>query len=115
MWRDVCDAAIAALPDWAIGLYAGDVPQVREAISRFGDISTNSRMAVRQALGVLDTVFMAEPGVLEARQRIQLRIRAAERAASRLKTAARPGRQRSPAPRFLLLSPMKHDRESSVA
>jgi uncharacterized protein (DUF2236 family) len=81
MWRDVCDAAIAALPDWAIGLYAGHVPQVREAISRFGDISTNSRMAVRQALGVLDTVFMAEPGVLEARQRIQLRIRAAERAA----------------------------------
>ena len=80
MWRDVCDAAIAALPDWAIGLYAGHVPQVREAISRFGDISTNSRMAVRQALGVLDTVFMAEPGVLEARQRIQLRIRAAERA-----------------------------------
>jgi uncharacterized protein (DUF2236 family) len=80
MWRDVCDAAIAALPDWAIGLYAGHVPQVREAINRFGDISTSSRMAVRQALGVLDTVFMAEPGVLEARQRIQLRIRAAERA-----------------------------------
>lgn len=80
MWRDVCDAAIAALPDWAIGLYAGQVPQVREALNRFGDISTSSRTAVRQALGVLDTVFLAEPGVLEARQRIQLRIRAAERA-----------------------------------
>ena len=80
MWRDICDAAIVALPDWAIGLYAGHVPQVREAISRFGDISTESRTAVRQALGVLDTLFLAEPGVLEARQRIQLRIRAAERA-----------------------------------
>ena len=78
MWRDVCDAAIAALPDWAIDLYAGRVPQVGEAISRFGDIS---RTAVRQALGILDTVFLAEPGVLEARQRIQLRIRAAERPA----------------------------------
>jgi uncharacterized protein (DUF2236 family) len=80
MWRDVCDAAIAALPDWAIDLYAGQVPQISEAINRFGDISTNSRTAVRQALGVLDTVFLGEPGVLEARQRIQLRIRAAERA-----------------------------------
>jgi len=79
MWRDVCDAAIAALPDWAIGLYEGHVPQVRMALNRFGDISTDSRLAVRQALGVLDTVFMAEPGVLEARQRIQLRIRAEER------------------------------------
>ena len=80
MWRDICDAAIVALPDWATGLYAGQVPQVREAISRFGDMSTNSRTSVRQALGVLDTLFLAEPGVLEARQRIQLRMRAAERA-----------------------------------
>jgi uncharacterized protein (DUF2236 family) len=80
MWRDVRDAAIAALPDWAIGLYAGHVPQIHEAVKRFGDMSTESRTAVRQALGVLDTVFMAEPGVLEARQRIQLRVRAAERA-----------------------------------
>ncbi|HEY6789688.1 MAG TPA: oxygenase MpaB family protein [Trebonia sp.] len=80
MWRDICDAAIAALPDWAIALYADHVPQVPEAIRRFGEISANSRIAVRQALGVLDTVFMAEPGVLEARQRIQLRIRATERA-----------------------------------
>jgi len=79
MWRDICDAAIVALPDWAIGLYAGHVPQIGEAISRFGDISINSRTSVRQALGVLDTLFLAEPGVLEARQRIQLRIRAAER------------------------------------
>jgi uncharacterized protein (DUF2236 family) len=80
MWRDICDAAIVALPDWAAGLYAGRVPQVAEAVSRFGDLSIDSRTAVRQALGILDALFLAEPGVLEARQRIQLRIRAAERA-----------------------------------
>jgi hypothetical protein len=28
---------------------------------------------------VLDTVFLGEPGVLEARQRIELRVRAARR------------------------------------
>jgi uncharacterized protein (DUF2236 family) len=80
MWRDICDAAIVALPDWATGRYAGRVPQILEAINRFGDISASSRTSVRQALGVLDTVFMAEPGVLEARQRIKLRIRGAQRA-----------------------------------
>jgi hypothetical protein len=41
---------------------------------------TDSRRAeYRQALGVLDTVFLGEPGVLEARQRIELRVRAARR------------------------------------
>jgi hypothetical protein len=35
------------------------------------------RTEIHQALGVLDTVFLAEPGVLEARQRIALRARAA--------------------------------------
>ena len=35
---------------------------------------------IRQALGVLDMVFLAEPGVLEARQRLALRMRAARAA-----------------------------------
>jgi hypothetical protein len=35
------------------------------------------RTEIHQALGVLDTVFLGEPGVLEARQRIALRVRAA--------------------------------------
>ena len=35
---------------------------------------------IRQALGVLDVVFLGEPGVLEARQRIALRMRTAQRA-----------------------------------
>jgi hypothetical protein len=37
------------------------------------------REAVRQVLGVLDAVNIGEPGVLEARQRLTLRMRAAER------------------------------------
>jgi hypothetical protein len=35
------------------------------------------RTEIRQALGVLDAVYLGEPGVLEARQRIMLRARAA--------------------------------------
>jgi hypothetical protein len=35
------------------------------------------REEVRQVLGVLDAVYLGEPGVLEARQRLTLRMRAA--------------------------------------
>jgi hypothetical protein len=42
-------------------------------------LTDNRRAGIRQALGVLDTVFLGEPGVLEARQRIALRARAARR------------------------------------
>jgi uncharacterized protein (DUF2236 family) len=77
LWRDIMDAAIAALPDWAIALYATRVPAITEARERFGDMSASAQLAVRQALGVLDAVFLGEPGVLEARQRLQRRIRAA--------------------------------------
>jgi hypothetical protein len=41
-------------------------------------MTTQRREEIRQALGVLDTVFLGEPGVLEARQRIAARVRAAE-------------------------------------
>jgi uncharacterized protein (DUF2236 family) len=78
MWQDIADAAVAALPAWAAGLYAGHVPQVAAASTRFGDMSASARLAVRQSLGVLDAVFIGEPGVLEARQRLQLRTRAAQ-------------------------------------
>ena len=66
-------AAVASLPGWARAMYGfgaggpapGSVPPPREE--------------VRQVLGVLDAVYLGEPGVLEARQRITLRMRAAER------------------------------------
>jgi uncharacterized protein (DUF2236 family) len=70
IWQDVRDGAVAALPDWARDMYGYDAPPLTPA----------RQTEIRQALGVLDTVFLGEPGVLEARQRITLRMRAARRA-----------------------------------
>lgn len=67
IWRDVRDAAVAALPGWAREMYGYTPPPLTDA----------RRTEIHQALGVLDTVFLGEPGVLEARQRIALRVRAA--------------------------------------
>ncbi|HLQ55283.1 MAG TPA: oxygenase MpaB family protein [Streptosporangiaceae bacterium] len=68
IWQDVRDAAIATLPDWAIQLYGYPAPPA---------LTPGRRTEIRQALGVLDAVFLGEPGVLEARQRIALRVRTA--------------------------------------
>jgi uncharacterized protein (DUF2236 family) len=70
IWQDVRDGAVASLPDWARELYGYDAAPLTEP--RRGEI--------RQALGILDAVYLGEPGVLEARQRITLRMRAAQRA-----------------------------------
>lgn len=66
IWQDVRDGAVCSLPDWAIKLYGYSAPA----------LSDDRRTQVRQALGVMDVVFLGEPGVLEARQRITLRTRA---------------------------------------
>jgi uncharacterized protein (DUF2236 family) len=67
LWQDLRDAALATLPGWARDLYGyPDPPPVTPA----------RRTEIRQTLGVFDAVFMAEPGVLEARQRLTLRMRA---------------------------------------
>lgn len=70
VWGDVRDAAVAALPAWARAAYGYAVPE---------PLDDRRRAGIRQALGVLDALFLAEPGVLEARQRIELRVRAARR------------------------------------
>lgn len=70
IWADVRDGAIAALPAWARDMYGYDAPE---------SLTAGRRTEIRQALGILDATFLAEPGVLEARQRITLRIRAARR------------------------------------
>jgi uncharacterized protein (DUF2236 family) len=70
IWQDVRDGAVASLPEWARDLYGFDAPA----------LSPVRRGEIRQALGVLDAVYLGEPGVLEARQRIALRMRAARRA-----------------------------------
>lgn len=70
IWQDVRDGAIAALPAWAREMYGYEAPR---------SMGTSRRTEIQQALGVLDAVFLGEPGVLEARQRIVLRTRAARR------------------------------------
>ena len=70
IWQDVRDGTVAALPDWARELYGFTAPPLTPA----------RQTGIRQALGVLDAVYLGEPGVLEARQRITLRARAAARA-----------------------------------
>jgi uncharacterized protein (DUF2236 family) len=69
-WHDVCDAGIAVLPDWAREMYGYHAPP----------LSPGRWMEIRQSLGVLDAMFLGEPGVLEVRQRITLRMRTARSA-----------------------------------
>jgi uncharacterized protein (DUF2236 family) len=67
IWQDVRYAAVASLPEWAREMYGYSVPP----------LTPGRREEVRQVLGVLDAVFLGEPGVLEARQRIAARMRSA--------------------------------------
>lgn len=69
IWSDIRDGAVAALPEWAREMYGYEAPA----------LTPDRRVEIRQALGVLDVVFLGEPGVLEARQRLALRARAAGR------------------------------------
>jgi uncharacterized protein (DUF2236 family) len=68
LWQDLREAALATLPGWARDMYGYPAPPA---------MTSARRTEIRQTLGVLDAVFMAEPGVLEARQRLALRRRAA--------------------------------------
>jgi len=67
IWQDIREATLMSLPEWASQMYGYAVPELTSA----------RRDEIRQALGVLDAVFLGEPGVLEARQRVTLRMRAA--------------------------------------
>jgi uncharacterized protein (DUF2236 family) len=70
IWADIKDGVLAVLPPWALEMYRYPPRSLTEA----------RQTEIRQALGVLDAVFLGEPGVLEARQRITLRMRAARQA-----------------------------------
>jgi uncharacterized protein (DUF2236 family) len=70
IWQDIRYAAVAALPDWARDMYGYQLPE---------PLTAGRQTEIRQALGVLDAMFLGEPGVLEARQRITLRTRTAGR------------------------------------
>jgi uncharacterized protein (DUF2236 family) len=68
IWQDVRDAAIAVLPRWARQMYGFGVAP---------SLTPGRRNEIRQSLGVLDAMFVGQPGVLEARQRITRRMRVA--------------------------------------
>jgi len=70
IWADIREGVVATLPPWAQDMYGYPAAPLTPA----------RQTEIRQALGVLDAVFLGEPGVLEARQRITLRMRAARQA-----------------------------------
>ncbi len=65
LWHDLGQVAVGTLPGWAREMYGFDMPP-HELLER---------EPVRQLLGALDLAFESLPGVLEARQRIELRTR----------------------------------------
>jgi uncharacterized protein (DUF2236 family) len=71
LWQDIRDAAVAALPGWARDMYGYPAPP------GLTPLTPARRTEIRQTLGVLDAVFLSEPGVLEARQRLTVRMRSA--------------------------------------
>ena len=69
IWGDLRDGAVSALPVWAREMYGYSAAPLTPA----------RRTEIRQSLGVFDAAFLGEPGTLEARRRIQLRVRGARR------------------------------------
>ena len=65
LWGDLGQVAIGTLPGWARAMYGFEAPPAE----------LMEREPVRQLLGALDLAFEMEPGVIEARQRIELRMR----------------------------------------
>jgi uncharacterized protein (DUF2236 family) len=66
LWHDLGQVAVGTLPAWAREMYGFEAPPA----------GLMEREPVRQLLGALDLAFESLPGVLEARERIELRIRA---------------------------------------
>jgi uncharacterized protein (DUF2236 family) len=65
LWRDLGQVAVGTLPAWARSMY-GFVEPPPELMER---------EPVRQLIGAFDFAFESLPGVLEARERIELRTR----------------------------------------
>ena len=66
LWHDLGQVAIGTLPGWARSMYGFDAPPS----------AAMEREPVRQLLGAFDLAFESIPGVMEARERIELRMRA---------------------------------------
>jgi len=67
LWHDLGRVAVGTLPSWARDMYGFSAPPA----------AAMEREPVRQLLGALDLAFESLPGVLEARRRIEVRIRQA--------------------------------------
>ena len=65
LWRDLGQVAAGTLPVWARSMYG--LPEPNPDLL--------DREHVRQLIGALDLAFESQPGVMEARERIELRIR----------------------------------------
>jgi len=66
LWHDLGQVAIGTLPGWAREMYGFSEPPPE----------LMERESVRQLIGALDFAFESLPGVIEARERIELRMRA---------------------------------------
>jgi len=66
LWRDLGQVAAGTLPAWARSMYGFGEP----------DPESMERDLVRQLIGAVDLAFESQPGVMEARERIELRTRA---------------------------------------
>ncbi len=66
LWHDLGQVAVGTLPAWARSMYGFDEPPEE----------LMERESVRQLIGALDFAFETFPGVLEAREQIELRMRA---------------------------------------
>jgi uncharacterized protein (DUF2236 family) len=65
LWHDIGQVAIGTLPGWARSMYGFGKP----------DPELMEREHVRQLIGALDLGYESLPGVMEARERIELRMR----------------------------------------
>ena len=77
VWQVLAAAAVTSLPGWARDMYGFGLAGAGNTGHNDRDPVPPEREEVRQVLGVLDAVYLGEPGVLEARQRLTLRMRAA--------------------------------------
>jgi uncharacterized protein (DUF2236 family) len=66
LWHDLGQVAVGTLPAWARLMYGFEAPPPE----------LMEREPVRQLIGAVDFAFESLPGVLEARERIELRTRA---------------------------------------
>jgi uncharacterized protein (DUF2236 family) len=65
LWHDLGQVAVGTLPAWARSMYGFNAPPPH----------VMEREPVRQLIGALDFAFESFPGVLEAREQIELRMR----------------------------------------